>query len=91
MPTETVLRHVPDVSEAGDERTMLRAPAIERTWDPWFPWFGGIWFTILAVHGLRAYFGPAVRPLWRYIRRPVPEADAEREIVQLQSHRSLVA
>ena len=66
------------------------APDVAGTWDPWFFWVAGIWFIILAVHALRTYFGPPVGPLGRYIRRPVAEAEIDREIEQLQSHRRIV-
>ena len=37
------------------------APDVAGTWDPWFFFFAGIWFIILAIHALRTYFGPPVR------------------------------
>jgi hypothetical protein len=60
-------------------------PDVAGTWDPWFFFVAGIWAIILVVHGLRAYFGPPIGPLGRYIRRPVPDAQLEREIERLES------
>ena len=62
-------------------------PDVAGTWDPWFFFVAGIWAIILVVHGLRAYFGPPIGPLGRYIRRPVPDAQLEREIERLESRR----
>jgi hypothetical protein len=45
------------------------------TWNPWFFWAVGIWAAVLAIHGVRTY-----------LRRPVSEAEIQREIVRLRSH-----
>jgi len=66
------------------------APDVAGTWDPWFFWFAGIWLIILAVHALKTYFGPTMGPLGRYIRRPVTEAEIDREIKELRSHQGTV-
>lgn len=63
------------------------APDVAGTWDPWFFWAAGIWAIVLGIHALRAWFGPPVGPLGRYIRRPVPEAEVERQIERLRSGR----
>jgi hypothetical protein len=57
------------------------------TWETWFFWVAGIWFVILAIHALRTYFGPPVGPIGRYIRRPVPGDEVDREVERLKSSR----
>jgi hypothetical protein len=59
------------------------APDVAGTWETWFFWVAGIWLIILAIHALRTYFGPPIGPIGRYIRRPVPRAELEREIERL--------
>jgi hypothetical protein len=55
-------------------------PDVAGTWDPWFFFVAGIWLLILAFHGLRTYLGPALGPIGRYIRRPIGQAELDREI-----------
>jgi hypothetical protein len=38
----------------------------------------GIWLIIVVIHALRAYLGPPVGPLGRYIRRPIAGAEDNR-------------
>jgi hypothetical protein len=57
------------------------------TWDPWLFFVAGIWLIILVVHALRTYLGPPVGPIGRYIRRPVPQAEMDREVARLKSRR----
>ena len=59
------------------------APDVAGTWDPWFFFVAGIWAIILAVHGLKTFFGPTVGPVGRYIRRPVTDAEITREISRM--------
>lgn len=61
------------------------APDVAGTWDPWFFFVAGIWFIILAAHALRAYFGPPIGPVGRYIRRPVSPSELDREVERLKS------
>ncbi len=61
------------------------APDVAGTWDPWYFWVAGVWLIVLAVHALRAYLGPPVGPLGRYIRRPVAQAELGRELERLRS------
>jgi 2TM domain len=61
------------------------APDVAGTWDPWFFFVAGIWALIVAVHAFRTYFGPPVGPIGRYIRRPVPRAELDREVERLRS------
>ena len=63
------------------------APDVAGTWETWFFWVAGIWLLILAIHALRTYLGPPVGPIGRYIRRPVPRAELEREVERLRSRR----
>jgi hypothetical protein len=60
------------------------APDVAGTWDPWFFFVAGIWALIIVIHALRTYFGPPMGPIGRYIRRPVPEAELEREVERLR-------
>jgi hypothetical protein len=60
------------------------APDVAGTWDPWFFWVAGIWAIILVAHGLKTYFGPTVGPIGRYIRRPVTDAEVNREISRMR-------
>jgi len=62
-------------------------PDVAGTWDPWFFFVAAIWAIALAVHALRAYLGPPVGPIGRYIRRPIPEARLDREIARLARRR----
>jgi hypothetical protein len=59
-------------------------PDVAGTWDPWFFFVAGIWLIALAIHGLRTYLGPPVGPIGRYIRRPVPREELDREVERLQ-------
>jgi 2TM domain len=61
------------------------APDVAGTWDPWFFFVAGIWAVVVAVHALRTYFGPPVGPIGRYIRRPVPSEELEREVERLKA------
>jgi hypothetical protein len=63
------------------------APDVAGTWETWFFWVAGIWFVILAIHALRTYFGPPVGPIGRYIRRPVPGDEVDREVERLKFSR----
>ena len=60
-------------------------PDVAGTWDPWFFFAAGIWFIALVIHGLRTYLGPRVGPIGRYIRRPISEAELDREIERERS------
>jgi 2TM domain-containing protein len=60
------------------------APDVAGTWDPWFFFVAGIWAIILAVHGLKTYFGPGVGPVGRYIRRPVTDAEINRAMSRMR-------
>jgi hypothetical protein len=62
-------------------------PDVAGTWDPWFFFVAGIWLMILGIHALRTYFGPPVGPIGRYIRRPVPQSEIDREVRRLMSGR----
>jgi hypothetical protein len=57
------------------------------TWDPWFFFVAGIWLIILVIHALRAYLGPPVGSLGRYISRPIAKAELDREVERLKSRR----
>ena len=61
------------------------APDVAGTWDPWFFFVVGLWAIVLAVHALRTYFGPPVGPLGRYIRRPVPSEELDRDVERLRA------
>lgn len=63
------------------------APDVAGTWDPWYFFVAGIWLIILVIHALRTYFGPPIGPIGRYIRRPVPESEIDREVRRLRSGR----
>ena len=63
------------------------APDVAGTWDPWFFFVAGIWAIILAIHGLRTYFGPPVGPIGRFIRRPATTAEVDREVERLKARR----
>jgi 2TM domain len=60
------------------------APDVAGTWDPWFFFVAGIWAIILVAHGLRAYFGPPVGPIQRYVRRPATDAEINRAIERIR-------
>jgi hypothetical protein len=79
------------LSEYYEEHTwpsrFASAPDVAGTWDPWFFFVAGIWFIILAIHALRAYLGPPIGPLGRYIRRPIAKAELDREVERLKTHR----
>lgn len=62
-------------------------PDVAGTWDPWFFFVAGIWFIVLVLHGLRTYFGPPIDPIGRYVRRPIPEAEPDRQDERLESGR----
>jgi 2TM domain len=62
-------------------------PDVAGTWDPWFFFVAGLWFIGLVIHALRTYVGPPVGPVGRYIRRPVTQAEVDREVARLESHR----
>ena len=64
------------------------APDVAGTWETWFFWVAGIWAIILVVHALRTYFGPPIGPIGRYIRRPVAQAELDREVERLSSKRA---
>ena len=61
------------------------APDVAGTWDPWFFFVAGIWALIVVIHGLRAYLGPPVGPIGRYIHRPIPEPELHREVERLEA------
>jgi hypothetical protein len=63
-------------------------PDVAGTWDPWFFFVAGIWLIALAIHALRTYLGPPVGPIGRYIRRPVPQEEVDRELERLQRRTS---
>ncbi|HZD02780.1 MAG TPA: 2TM domain-containing protein [Actinomycetes bacterium] len=79
------------LSEYFEEHTwpsrFASAPDVAGTWDPWFFFVAGIWFVILAIHALRAYLGPPIGPLGRYIRRPIAKAELDREVERLKARR----
>jgi 2TM domain len=79
------------LSEYFEEHTwpsrFASAPDVAGTWDPWFFWVAGIWFIALAIHALRTYLGPPIGPLGRYIRRPIPNAELDREAERLRARR----
>lgn len=54
-------------------------PDVVGTWDPWLFFVAGLWLIILVIHALRTYLGPPLGPIGRYIRRPVTQADLDRE------------
>ena len=62
-------------------------PDVAGTWDPWLFFVAGIWLIALAIHALRTYFGPPIGPIGRYIRRPVTDAQLDREFEHLRSRR----
>lgn len=62
-------------------------PDVAGTWDPWFFWVALFWFIALAIHALRTYLGPPIGPLGRYIRRPIPKAELDREVERLKARR----
>jgi 2TM domain len=68
-------------------RRFASAPDVAGTWDPWFFFVAGIWFIVLAIHALRAYLGPRIGPLGRYIRRPIAQPQLDREIERLKARR----
>jgi hypothetical protein len=63
------------------------APDVAGTWETWFFFVAGFWLIGLAIHALRAYFGPPVGPVGRYIHRPVPDAELRREVERLTAGR----
>jgi 2TM domain-containing protein len=63
------------------------APDVAGTWETWFFSVAGIWSLIVAIHAVRAYLGPPVGPIGRYIRRAVAQAELEREVQRLQARR----
>jgi hypothetical protein len=79
------------LSEYFEEHTwpsrFASAPDVAGTWDPWFFFVAGIWFIILVIHALRAYLGPPIGPLGRYIRRPIARAELDREVERLKGRR----
>lgn len=79
------------LSEYYEEHTwpsrFASAPDVAGTWDPWFFWVAFVWFIILLIHALRAYLGPPIGPLGRYIRRPIARAELDREVGRLKSRR----
>ena len=62
-------------------------PDVAGTWDPWLFFVAGIWLVVLVIHALRTYLGSPVGPIGRYIRRPVPKAELDREVERLRSRR----
>lgn len=62
-------------------------PDVAGTWDPWFFFVAGLWPLYLVIKALRAYFGPPVGPIGRYVRRPIPEEELERTEERLASGR----
>ena len=62
-------------------------PDVAGTWDPWLFFVAGIWFIALVIHALRTHLGPPVGPIGRYIRRPVAEAEIDREARRIRSRR----
>jgi 2TM domain len=86
-----VLGAVWALSEYYEEHTwpsrFASAPDVAGTWDPWFFFVAGIWFVILLIHALRAYLGPPIGPLGRYIRRPIGKAELDREVERLKARR----
>ncbi|HSI80445.1 MAG TPA: 2TM domain-containing protein [Solirubrobacterales bacterium] len=62
-------------------------PDVAGTWDPWLFFVAGIWTIGLAIHALRTYLGPPIGPIGRYIRRPIPATELDREIQRLKSRR----
>ena len=61
-------------------------PDVAGTWDPWLFFVAGFWLLVLAGHALRTYLGPPVGPVGRYIRRPIPPAELDRQVRRLRSH-----
>ena len=53
---------------------------------PWLFFVAGLWLLLLAGHAVRTYLGPPIGPLGRYIRRPIPPAELDREVERLRSH-----
>ena len=62
-------------------------PDVAGTWDPWFFFAAGLWLVYIVIKGLRAYFGPPVGPMERYVRRPIAEAEIERTEERLKLRR----
>jgi hypothetical protein len=62
-------------------------PDVAGTWDPWLFFVVGIWLIALVIHALRTYFGPPIGRIGRYIRRPVTDAELDRELEHLRSRR----
>jgi hypothetical protein len=62
-------------------------PDVAGTWDPWLFFVAGIWLIIVVIHALRTYLGPPIGPIGRYIRRPVPGAEIDREVQRLTTRR----
>jgi hypothetical protein len=62
-------------------------PDVAGTWDPWLFFVVGIWLIALLIHALRTYFGPPIGRIARYIRRPVTDAELERELEHMRSRR----
>jgi hypothetical protein len=60
-------------------------PDVAGTWDPWLFFVAGVWLIVLVAKGLRTYLGPPVGPIGRYIRRPIPPAELDREVERLGS------
>ncbi len=79
------------LSEYFEEHTwpsrFASAPDVAGTWDPWFFFVAAIWSIILVIHALRAYLGPPVGPLSRYVRRPIAKAELDREVKRLKGRR----
>ena len=63
------------------------APDVAGTWDPWFFFVAGIWAIVIVIHALRVFLGPPIGPMSRYIRRPIPKAELDREIERLRARR----
>jgi hypothetical protein len=90
MPVETPINNERRPREPEEHTWPSRfasAPDVAGTWDPWFFWVAGIWFIGLAIHALRTYLGPPVGPVGRYIRRPVTQAEVDREVARLKCRR----
>ena len=62
-------------------------PDVAGTWDPWLFFVAGIWLIALVIHALRTYFGPPLGRIGRHIRRPVTDAELDRELEHLRSRR----
>jgi 2TM domain len=62
-------------------------PDVAGTWDPWSFFVAGIWLIVLVIHALRTHFRPPIGPIGRHVRRPVTQAEIDREVERLKRRR----